>query len=477
MSTVSVSLDPSQYVRVNIGKNPILIQSFRDSVRVAFSESQPAKSNTAFHLLTPDHPPLRWDATDINVWALATSDRCGMSITEAAEDPLTKAGIIDISNTARTPDITAPTDSSPYTGEWSLNTGFNAVQVTMAADVAGDLYFDFFDDNEVPTGGSAPTSTFPVNGFSYNGAGFNIFHQAVKGVRYFRARFVPDDASCTTFRINSYFLKNLDLSNAPMNQALSRVQDAIITRGVLPADEIAIGLRSGVSHFNKFAYRDVTSSSAGEQTVWASNTNFTPITTTSTFTIAYNNATDGSGTTGATILQISYLDSDEKLQTTIHVLGSTGSDVTSFSGLGINRVVVASSGSANSNTNDITLTATTGGSVQAIVPALGSVTQQSILHFPDNAVGIVKNIMINCNKLSGSSPKVQFKMYAYSRIVNTQFELFRITIDTSVENTFTLVDPVGFPFSRRDIVYFTMDTDSNNTIASVRYSAHLYNDD
>lgn len=78
-------------------------------------------------------------------------------------------------------------------------------------------------------------------------------------------------------------------------------------------DLISRGLSGGVSQFNKFGYRTSTAAASGEQTIWASTDNLTILTSASTFTITYNNTTDGSGTTGATILQFYYLDSDEKL--------------------------------------------------------------------------------------------------------------------------------------------------------------------
>ena len=73
------------------------------------------------------------------------------------------------------------------------------------------------------------------------------------------------------------------------------------------------------------------------------------------FTIVYNNTTDGASGTGARMLQIDYIDTDFNAATAFHTLGSTGGDVTSFSGYGINRVVVVSLGGDLYNNNDITI--------------------------------------------------------------------------------------------------------------------------
>lgn len=136
-------------------------------------------------------------------------------------------------NSGRTPDITAPTTGSPYVGVWNWGEYLPAIMVTMSADVAGTLYFDFYDAYDTPTGGSSPTSTFPVIGFRYNGSGFNEFHQAVKGPRWYRVRFVPDDDSATTFRINSYLLDDLIQSNLPINQQVQSDQDATVVRAFI----------------------------------------------------------------------------------------------------------------------------------------------------------------------------------------------------------------------------------------------------
>ncbi len=244
---------------------------------------------------------------------------------------------------------------------------------------------------------------------------------------------------------------------------------------VINQDNISRGLVSGASQFNKFGYRTASTAAGGEETIWATNTNLTILTTASTFTIAYNNATDGSGQTGATLLQIYYLDANEKLQNTAVVLGSSGSDVTAFTGLGINRAVVVGSGSNNTNVNDITITATTGGSTQAIIPAGTGITQQCFFFCPDDSVSVVKWLELNANDDAGGSPPViRFKGYVYNRTVDSYFEIFRYIMDTALEEEKSFYDPCNFPLSPRDVVYFVMDTDRNNTEVNVRFSLNLY---
>jgi hypothetical protein len=251
-----------------------------------------------------------------------------------------------------------------------------------------------------------------------------------------------------------------------------------VSRGIASyPDKINLGEVDGVSVLNKFAYRDGIQAADGDVLIWPDGTVNSPtiLTTASTFTVTYNNATDGLGTTGALSLLFTYIDDEENEATGIVTLGSSGSDVTSFSGLGINRAVVLSSGSAEENTNDITITATTGGGVQAFLDAGKSVTQQLITHMPANTKGVGKFLFVNALKLSGGgSPRVIFRVVVYSRVTQTSYEVFRYEMDTSVENHLSLIDPVGFNFSPRDVVYMTASTSTNNTNVSARLSLHRY---
>jgi hypothetical protein len=242
-------------------------------------------------------------------------------------------------------------------------------------------------------------------------------------------------------------------------------------------DNINLGEYPFVSTLNKFAYRDGIQAADGDALVWPDGAINTPtiLTSASTFTVTYNNATDGLGTTGALSLLFTYIDENEEETTGVLTLGSSGSDVTSFSGLGINRVVVLSSGSAGFNTNDITITATTGGSTQAFLDAGTSVTQQLIAHIPANTTGIGKFLFVNALRLSGgSAPRVVFKVKVYSRITQTTYEVFRYEMDTGVQNSLALIDPIGFNFSPRNVIYITANTDTNNTDVSARISIHRY---
>jgi len=135
---------------------------------------------------------------------------------------------------------------------------------------------------------------------------------------------------------------------------------------------------------------------------------------------------------------------------------------------------VYASGTANVNNSDITITATTGGSEQAFIPAGGSVTQQLWFHTPTDSKGVLKDIFLAANKLSGSSPNVIFKIWAYNRGVDTAYEIFRYTMDTGSTNQLVYADKVGFGVSAGDVIYVTADTDTNSTVVEGRFSLNVY---
>lgn len=362
---------------------------------------------------------------------------------------------------------TTPLDNGQtYTGTWELNS-LPHVMVSCITDTSGTLYFDFSND-------ASRVLTFPSGGFKVS-AGIHKFQTAVKGGRYFRARFVNDSGSNQTYlELYTYFGSEFVPVNSPLNQTAGIDQAAIFVRSSVPQDEIRIGRRGGVNGWTKFGAKDGLTAAGGDEVIWPSGA-FTPLTTASTFTIAYTQANDGSAANGAKTIYVQYIDTNGLPASAVHTLGSDGSDETSFSGLGINRAAVSSSGSTQTNGSDITITATTGGSVQAVIPAGESVTEQCIFFVGSNHDAIVKYLWWNLLKTTGgSSPKVTIKGWAFNRAVATKYLVFSADIDTSVENTNFIDEPVGFNLSPTDVLYFTANTDANSTNVKLRFSLNEY---
>lgn len=252
---------------------------------------------------------------------------------------------------------------------------------------------------------------------------------------------------------------------------------AVLSRPTRYQDEITRGLREGVTAWNKFAYRPDLDIADGEALIIAdSSTNTSAVMTTAqTFDITFNDTTDGTGTTGALELTFSYIDANGEDATGTHNLGATSPETTSFTGLGINRIAVSSSGSNNSNNNDISIEASTDNTIQAFIPAGESVTQQAVFHVADNKIASLDFIMVNLNRQAGFfEPDVTFKGWVYNRNVETQFEIWRHESFGSVENTVQFIDPINFALSPFDVVFFTAETDLNNTAVSCRFSLNTF---
>ncbi len=377
--------------------------------------------------------------------------------------------------------ITSPTTSgnstttplssaATFTGTWEQN-DFPETMVSCTTDNGGTLYFDFSVDG-------TNVSTFPVSGFNVS-SGIHEFHVAVKGPRYFRVRLVNDTGAQSYLRMFTYYGMNFTRPNVPANQAMGRDSDAGAVRLYAdPQDEIVLGQRSGVRHYTKFGYLPDIDSGDGELMITADPAKPSApevLTTAETFSIAFTDTTDGESTNGALTLFIDYIDTDGKFATAIHTLSTTTPDTTAFSGLGINRVAVASSGSTDTNADDITITSSSSGGVHAFVPAGGGVTQQALFHTPSNAQAVAKFLLCNCNKLSGSNPVVVIKGWVHNRTVDTKFEVFRFVMDTATTDYFEFAEPIGFKLSGGDILYFTADTDTANTVVgSFRFSLNEY---
>jgi len=200
------------------------------------------------------------------------------------------------------------------------------------------------------------------------------------------------------------------------------------------------------------------------------------ISTAGTFTITYNNGTDGSAGIGARVLLITYIDENDNEVDGYHTLGSSGSDVTTFLGKGINRAVVVSFGTGYYNQNNITITATVGGSTQAMIPLQLSVTQQCLYHVPINKTLSLSFIQINVIKTAGGQlPIVNVKLYSYSRVTGGRYTVADFDIDSSLENSRVINYGVPITFTGREVVYLEASTDQNNTKVFARFSGILTN--
>ena len=386
--------------------------------------------------------------------------------TEAHRENVLITGVAsDGSNTS----TTALGSAATFTGTGEQN-DHPDVMVSCQTDNTGTLYFDFSVDG-------TNWGPFPVNGFKV-ASGIHEFHVAVKGPRYFRVRLVNDTGAQSYLRLYTYF-GTFRQGNSPINQTVALDTDAIHVRPTSFQDEVRIGRRSGIAGWTKFGHRDGLTAAAGEQIIWANSVNtYTPATSADTFDIAYDGTgggtTDGAGTTGALTLFIEYIDSDGLPASATHTLGTDGTDTTSFTGFGINRIAVASSGSADKNNSIITATHTTSTNVMASTGAGEGVTNQAIFHVGANHDAVAQYLYFNVAKTGGGTPTTKIKGYVWNRLVSTRYQIFESIIDAATELTLTINEPIGFNLSPTDVLYFTADTSVNNTEIHCRFSLNEY---
>ena len=307
-------------------------------------------------------------------------------------------------------------------------------------------------------------------------AGIPEYHRVIKNNRWFRVVYTNGSD------VQSYIRLSVDygdfaLTNAPINLTAGLDADAIVTRPTDHQEEISLGRRAGVTAWSKFGHRSLLAA-GGDETIWNTTGNYVPPVAATGMTVTYDGtgggSTDGAGTTGATELTISYIDSAGLPAVYVHTLGTDGSDAIATTTLGINRVKVTGAGAIQCNASDITIPATTGGAKLALVEAASGVTQQCIFHVGSNHDFLTSYLYLHINKTGGGSSSVQIKGYVFDRTTATKTEVFRTTLDDTVETTEDLNLGVPIKVPATGVLYFTADTTRDSVEAVVRFSGNEY---
>jgi hypothetical protein len=258
--------------------------------------------------------------------------------------------------------------------------------------------------------------------------------------------------------------------NAQINQAGALLVDEF-------SREIARGAASGYELWNKFGYNDDVDSAASE-TIWAQGGIFQCLTSGETLEIVSTSANDASAGTGVQSVVIYGVDENWTSQIETVTMNGTTNVTTVNSWLGVNRIAVFLSGSGQTNAGAITATATTAGTVQAIMPVGDAVTQQCVFFTPADTNFVAEFLWINCLKLGGGgAPRITVKMYVYSAINNTKQLVFSGKMDTDVQNVLNINPNLPFPISEKTCTTIEIETDQNDTIVTGRFSGILIQDE
>jgi len=347
-------------------------------------------------------------------------------------------------------------DAEVFTGEWEDVDSARDVVISVSTDQDGTYSIQFSPD------GINQDSTLTRY---YRTNQINVPHRFTVTRSFFRIVFTNDSGSDQTYLRLQTHIGSYSNLNAPLDSTLSQDFDSVAVRPTDPNSEIVLGTRQGQSAFLKFGFNDDVDTSA-EEVIASFGGTFTPLTTASTLILVSSSASDTSAGTGARTLFLEGLSSTREYQFEFITMNGTTNVTTVNSYLGVNRIVVFSSGSGMTNAGNISCTATTGGSNQAYVPTGTGVTQQLIYFNPDGVQGQIRGLSFSVLKLSGgSAPRVTIRLRVWNpKITNSTYVIRRFNLDTSSSTDITRIYDVPIKLDPTDVLWATIETNTNNTI-------------
>lgn len=356
---------------------------------------------------------------------------------------------------------TALNDGQSFTGTWENIDGIPSLIVSCKTDADCDMYVDF-----------SPDGTNADSTLSYEvSANTPEIHRLVAGRRYFRVRIENNSGSNQSFLRLQVMKGSYEPLASPDNLSLGLDADAITVRPDDYFEEVVLGKRAGKTAWNKWGYNTDIDTTTDPEIIASFGGTFSRMTSADTLDIVSSSTSDTNGGVGANTILITGIDQNRVAQTESITMNGTTTVTTTNQWLGVNRIAITLAGTSEVNVGTISVTATTAGSTQAEVPAGSGVTQQAIFHVQADATFLVEWALINVNRISGgSTPSVTVKGWVYSAVSNSKYEVFRATIESDTENNLPIVLPIPFPIREKSILYFTGETDTNNTFVSVRFS-------
>lgn len=261
-----------------------------------------------------------------------------------------------------------------------------------------------------------------------------------------------------------------------------RLDDAmpITVQSVDISREIALGRVPGATTWNKFGYNDDIDSGGMEVMAEFGGAFDQRLDDAEFMEISSSSANDTSGGTGVTQLVIfgvggSSADDRNDITDVITMNGTT-TVTTNLRFWGINRMTIFQSGSSNSNVGKITATAAASGNTMATMPAGEGTTQQMIIYVPEDTQFLATWLYLNVYRPTGS-PDVTFKGKVYSEVVNSEFEVYRDSVNTGKDQMTVLLQPSEpFVIGEKSIFWFEAETTQNNTAARGRFSGEMIAD-
>lgn len=281
----------------------------------------------------------------------------------------------------------------------------------------------------------------------------------------------------TEFRLSTLVGSQTQL-NFPIDGLLPQTADAAAVRNDNFFMDVGNGRRQGQAIVQKWGY-NLDLDSASQETLWAGGPDrLSPLTTPRTLSVVSDDTDDDiSAGAGARSIRIYGIGPNRESQTEDLDLTGTTPVVTTGTWLGINRVSITSAGSTMANVGDITLTATVDLTVQALVTAGTSSTQQLFYFCPAEEVVQLDYLRFSCLKLSGGgAPRVTITAHLWDFDANVVTEVFREALDTTVTNLLEVSPKEPFTLLGGDLLEFRATTTVNDTTVTGRFSGVRFED-
>ena len=357
------------------------------------------------------------------------------------------------------------TAGSTFTGEWVDVSRHSSIVVSVKTDQNGTYAVEFSPD------GVNTDSTLTRY---YRTINIEQPHRFTVTRQYARVTFTNTSASDQTyFRLQTLKGNQCDL-NTPLDSVMSQDYDSISVRPTKFEYESALGRRQGSTTWNKFGYNSDIDIGTEVLASWGGTYN--PMTTARTLSIASLSANDVDGGTGCHGVVIYGVDENYNQQVVVKLLNGVTPVVTTELWLGVTRMAIFRAGSSHINEGVITATATIDSTIQAQIEIGEGTSQQCIYHVGQNSQGLIDFLLLGGEKLTGGvSPKLTFKGWVYSNVSNARYQVFRVILDTSVENHLPLIFSQPLIIGEKSTFWVEVTTDKDDSEADCRFSLIEFN--
>ena len=374
-----------------------------------------------------------------------------------------KENIVSTLNSTSTPLVSA----ASFEGAWEDVSTYDSLVVAVKTDQNGVFKIEFS-----PDGVNLDSSLTRY----YRTGQIEAPHRFTITRSYARVVFTNESLVDQTFiRLQTTFGTKSDL-NAPLDSTLAQDFDAIAVRGSDFHSEVSLGLRQGVTSWNKFGYNDDVDDNGDDEIIASWGGVFEFITSGEFIEISSTSVNDTLLGTGAQKIVITGVDEDWNEQVEVVDMNGTTTITTSSLWIGINRVAIFKSGTGLKNDGDITIKASVSTYTMAQMPTGNSTTQQCLFFVPAKHNFLTEWLHFNSIKISGGGgqPEVTFKGNVYSDVSTSIYEIFRDALDVGDTGTLTLSPPIPFSVGEKSILWFTAMSDTDNTAVRGRFSGELH---